>query len=80
MWDSASWIVGSNGSPGAPNLVSPSPATTRSSCSATAWKPSSSGPCSRARSIVSSTSVIGASAAYVAFSRTSSRSRSTRRL
>src|SRR6478672_353195 len=55
-------------------------ATTRSSWSATAWKPGSSSPCSRARSMVSSTSTIGASAAYVAFSRTSSRSRSTRRL
>ena len=58
----------------------PAPATIRSSWSATALKPSSSAPCSRARSMVSSTSMIGASAWYVAFSRISSRSRSTRRL
>ncbi len=59
---------GRTASPSAPNLVSPRPVTTRSSCSATAWKPPSRSPCSRARSMVSRTSMIGASARYVAFS------------
>ena len=39
MWLSASWRRGSNASPGSPYLTSPAFATTRSSWSATAWKP-----------------------------------------
>src|SRR4051794_6739772 len=75
-----SWRVGSNGTPGSSSRRKPSPATTASACSRSAWTPStidrgSAPACSSARSMLSR---IGRKA-EVTFSRSVCRSRSSSR-
>ena len=79
-WNTASCSDGSNASPLAPNASSLCLVTACCSESATALKPPVSSPCSSARATSSSTVRSDCRTAVSPWARTSSRSRSTRRL